>query len=281
MLLPGNKGQTHTHTPPPAAACSPLPTLLLPQHGGEGKGGRGDAGDPPREQQGPPAAPVSLSAGRQRVLAGSSLAPHSQAGDPPPSCLSLAPLGGFSQASSGWDHRPGTGHVLQREHHLNEALRHRRYPRGRDGGNPARLPARVRRLGPPSPAACEKAVLLAWRPSSLPSSPSTPTSPVPGCIPPARRRARAARLQWDKPAFIRHEAQSVPENLRPLGRGSRRKVWERWACRSGVVGAGLSLWVARLSGGFSGDVRMRREERAGGAVQVLGRGAERGHAART
>lgn len=282
LLLPGNKGQTHTHTHnPPAAACSPLPTLLLPQHGGEGKGGRGDAGDTPREQQGPPASPISPSAARQRVLAGSLLAPPSQAGDPPPSCLCLAPLGGFSQASSGWDHRPGTGHAPQREHHLNEALRHRRYPWGRDGGNPARLPARVRRLGPPSPAAREKAVLLAWRPSPLPQLAFHPHQPHAGLHPPGSAQGSRGPGAAGQTPVYRHEAQSVPENLRPLGRGSLRKVWERRGCRSRVVGAGLSLWLARLSGGFSGDVRMRREEWAGGAMQVLGRGAERGHAART
>lgn len=84
---------------------------------------------------------------------------------PPPGCD--PPLGGLIQACSGRGSWPGAapaGHGRQREHHLNEALRHCcRCPR--DVTAEILL---VCRLGPPSLPACEEEALLAW---PLPGSP--------------------------------------------------------------------------------------------------------------
>lgn len=52
-----------------------------------------------------------------------------------------------------------------------------------------------------------------------PSLPSTPTSPMPGCIPLARRRACAARVQRDKPPFIGTRPRACPKTSVPWGGG--------------------------------------------------------------
>lgn len=87
-----------------------------------------------------------------------------------------------------WPSAAPAGHGRQREHHLNEALRHCcRCPR--DVTAEILL---VCRLGPPSLAACEEEALLAWPlPGSPPPMLGSLTEPC-RLHPPARRGAGAA-----------------------------------------------------------------------------------------
>lgn len=83
-------------------------------------------------------------------------------------------------------------------------------------------------------------------------------------------------------SHVRHKAQSTPRKPPSLGEG----VLEEGV---GAVGmqtrAGRGWWEQACPSGCSAEqgssraLRIRREERAGGATQVPGRGAERGHAA--
>lgn len=194
-----------------------------------------------------------------------------RAGNPPPV---FGSPGGFSQACSGWGRLPA-GHTPQYEHHLNEALRHCRYPRDVTAEI---LPAR--RLVPPSPARKERSPHACRRCPACRPPCRAPSLSRAGLHPPGLCAAQVLR---DKPA-LGCDALSVLESFRPLGRG---------VPETGVGMAGMQIWAgggcwerACLSGcsaehGSSWAPRMRREGRAGGATQVPGRGAEGGHAART
>lgn len=149
-------------------------------------------------------------------------------------------LGGFIQACSGRGPRAGAapaGHGRQREHHLNEALRHCcRCPR--DVTAEILL---VSRFGPPSLAACEEEALLAW---PLPGSPP----PMLGSLPepcrlhlPAPYGAGAAGR-----TRLRCNAQSTRKSQisHPRGRcGNNGHEKSGLTERVGVVGAGTPLWL--------------------------------------
>lgn len=129
------------------------------------------------------------------------------------------------------------GHGRQREHHLNEALRHCcRCPR--DVTAEILL---VSRFGPPSLAACEEEALLAW---PLPGSPP----PMLGSLPepcrlhlPAPYGAGAAGR-----TRLRCNAQSTRKSQisHPRGRcGNNGHEKSGLTERVGVVGAGTPLWL--------------------------------------
>lgn len=62
------------------------------------------------------------------------------------------------------------------------------------------------------------------------------------------------------------------ESFHLLGRGSQRKVWEWWGCRSRLSGGDGYRPVPPAELGS----RMRKEELAGEATRALGRGSRDG-----
>ena len=202
----------------------------------------------PEGAAGPPASPIPPGTGRQQVLAGSSLAPRLGT---PPVCLWLPWVGLARHALDGAAGPAASpaGHAPQREHHLNEALRHCCYPWD--------VTAEILPVCRPASAASAR---LRWLPArrerSLHGCCRCPArrppcwAPLPshamlGCIPSAWRRACTAQVQRDKPP-LGTRPRGCPKASVPWGGGPRGRCgnggdadlgWQ------GVVGAGLSLWL--------------------------------------